>query len=68
MRVSRGCSELNLGVRWKDIEVERLASGKPELHLHGVALERAQALGAERFVVSLTHDQLVSAAVVVFDA
>src|SRR5262245_52720442 len=31
------------GVKWKDIEVERLASGKPELHLHGEALSRAQA-------------------------
>jgi holo-[acyl-carrier protein] synthase len=56
------------GIRWRDVEVERLPSGKPELHLHGAALERAKALGAERFVVSLTHDQLVSAAVVVLDA
>src|SRR3954468_11769676 len=56
------------GVKWKDIEVQRLASGKPELHLHGEALARAQALGTERFFVSLTHDQLVSCAVVIFEA
>src|SRR3954468_394729 len=56
------------GVKWKDVEVERLASGKPELHLHGEALARAQALGTERFFVSLTHDQLVSCAVVIFEA
>src|SRR5688572_10741550 len=55
------------GVKWKDVEVIRLASGQPELHLHGEASERAKSLGAARFHVSLTHDQLVSCAVVVFD-
>lgn len=56
------------GVKWKDIEVERLASGKPELHLHGEALVKATEMGAKRFYVSLTHDQLVSCAVVIFEA
>ena len=56
------------GVKWKDVEVRRLASGKPELHLYGGALERATSMGATRFQVSLTHDQLVSCAVVIFDA
>jgi holo-[acyl-carrier protein] synthase len=56
------------GVTWKDIEVERLASGKPELHLHGEALSKATEMGAKRFYVSLTHDQLVSCAVVVLEA
>src|SRR5580765_2073030 len=55
------------GVKWKDIEVQRLPSGKPELHLYGEALERATSMGATRFHVSLTHDQLVSCAVVMFD-
>src|SRR5258708_34103101 len=55
------------GVKWKDIEVQRLPSGKPELHLYGEALARATSMGALRFHVSLTHDQLVSAAVVRFD-
>src|SRR5919108_3572841 len=55
------------GVKWKDVEVERLVSGKPELHLHGEALARATAMGATRFYVSLTHDQLVSCAVVIFE-
>src|SRR6185295_16746666 len=50
------------GVKWKDVEVQRLPSGKPELHLYGEALERANSLGASRFHVSLTHDQLVSSA------
>jgi holo-[acyl-carrier protein] synthase len=56
------------GVRWKDVEVLRLPSGQPELRLHGVALERASALGARRFQVSLTHDHTVSAAVVVLES
>ena len=56
------------GVKWKDIEVQRLGSGKPELHLYGEALTVATGLGATRFHVSLTHDQLVSCAVVIFDA
>jgi holo-[acyl-carrier protein] synthase len=56
------------GVKWKDVEVERLASGKPELHLHGEALSKATEMGAKRFYVSLTHDQLVSCAVVILEA
>jgi holo-[acyl-carrier protein] synthase len=55
------------GVKWKDVEVDRLASGKPELRLHGEALSHAQSLAATRFHVSLTHDQLVSAAVVLLE-
>ena len=56
------------GVTWKDIEVERLNSGKPELHLHGTALSKATDMGVKRFYVSLTHDQLVSCAVVILEA
>jgi holo-[acyl-carrier protein] synthase len=55
------------GVKWKDIEVQKLPSGKPELHLYGEALKRATSLGVARFHVSLTHDQLVSCAIVIFD-
>lgn len=55
------------GVKWKDIEVQRLVSGKPELHLYGEALVRATSMGATRFHVSLTHDQLVSCAVVLLE-
>ena len=56
------------GVRWKDVEVRRLPSGKPELELHGEALARATSMGATRFYVSLTHDELVSCAVAIFEA
>jgi len=56
------------GVRWRDVEVRRRSSGQPELLLHGAALERASELGATRFHVSLTHDHLVSAAVVILES
>src|SRR5947208_711996 len=56
------------GVKWKDVEVERLPSGKPELHLYGEALARATSMASGRFYVSLTHDQLVSCAVVILEA
>src|SRR5437762_13536788 len=55
------------GVKWKDVEVKRLPSGKPELYLYGAALALATSMGANRFYVSLTHDQLISAAVVIFE-
>src|SRR5262245_13222127 len=55
------------GVKWKDVEVERLPSGKPELRLYGEALARATSMGSTRFHVSLTHDQLVSCAVVLLE-
>jgi holo-[acyl-carrier protein] synthase len=56
------------GVKWKDVEVRRLLSGKPELHLYGEALAVATEMRATRFHVSLTHDQLVSCAVVILEA
>jgi len=56
------------GVRWKDVEIRRLESGQPKLLLHGMALERASALGATRFHVSLTHDHTVSAAIVILES
>src|SRR4029453_15753111 len=37
------------GVKWKDVEVGRLPSGKPELHLYGEALAHATSAGAKRF-------------------
>ena len=56
------------GVKWKDVEVVKLPSGKPELHLYGEALAHATSAGAKQFFVSLTHDQSVSCAVVVLEA
>ena len=57
-----------LGVKWKDVEVERLSSGKPELILHGQALNLAKTAGANHYFVSLTHDHMISCAVVIFES
>jgi holo-[acyl-carrier protein] synthase len=53
------------GVAWTDIDVRRLASGKPELALGGRCLEIAGRLGVERWEVSITHTDAHAAASVV---
>ena len=55
------------GLGFRDVEVVRGPSGRPEIRLHGRAAARAQGLGAERIHVSLTHERRVAAAVVVLD-
>ena len=55
------------GVFFRNIEIDRQASGKPELHLLGSALDVGRALGADRFMVSLTHGRDTAAAVVVLE-
>ena len=57
----------DLGIGWQSIEVERLEDGRPRLVLHGPALARFQALGAQRCHVSLSHDGGIAAAVVVIE-
>ena len=50
---------LGLGVRgigWKDIEIERMPTGQPAVHLHGRAALRAEQLGMGRIAVSITHE------------
>ncbi len=50
---------LGLGVRgvgWRDIEVERLPTGQPNIVLHGRAAERAEQLGMGRIAVSISHE------------
>lgn len=48
-----------------DIEVVRHDDGRPELRLHESAAAKADALGATRFLVSLSHTDHVAQAVVV---
>lgn len=53
------------GIRWLDVEVTHLPSGKPELVLTGRALEIARQLGVTRASVSISHsDRYVVAQVV----
>lgn len=53
------------GAAWTDVEVERHASGRPALVLHGRAREMADALGVSRWHVSLTHTQTLAMASVI---
>lgn len=52
-------------VRFRDIEVIKHPSGRPELRLHGRAAELASSAGATCWHLSLTHTRLVAEAVVI---
>jgi holo-[acyl-carrier protein] synthase len=55
------------GVRWRDIEVAREASGKPTLNLSGVARELADRMGVKNISLSITHSGNVALAEVIFE-
>ena len=56
------------GVRWLDVEITHLPSGKPELALSGRAQEIAQELGVTRMAVSISHADEYVVAQVVFES
>ena len=56
------------GVRWLDVEVTHLPSGKPELRLTGRALEVAQSLRVDRTSVSISHSDRYAVAQVIFES
>jgi holo-[acyl-carrier protein] synthase len=56
------------GVRWLDVEVTHLPSGKPELVLRGRAMELARALGVTRTAVSISHTDRYAVAQVIFES
>jgi holo-[acyl-carrier protein] synthase len=56
------------GVRWVDVEVTHLPSGKPELILRGRASELAHAQGVSRTAVSLSHADGYAMAQVIFES
>ncbi len=55
------------GIGFLDVEVVRKRSGRPEIVLHRGAAARAEALGVRSIHVSLTHERLHAAAVVVLE-
>jgi len=55
------------GVRWRDIEVMRLPSGKPTVKLYGEARRIFSALGATEIHCTITHSRDHAMAVVVFE-
>jgi holo-[acyl-carrier protein] synthase len=55
------------GVRWQDLEVANLPSGKPTLLLHGVAAQVAEKLGVKNVALSLTHTAALGMAHVILE-
>ena len=53
------------GVRWHDVEVIRLASGRPALQLHDTAVTRSTEFGIDTWHVSLSHDGGMAVAVAI---
>lgn len=56
------------GVRWRDVEVAHMPSGKPELRLTGRAAERARELRVARMAISLSHSNHYVVAQVLFES
>jgi holo-[acyl-carrier protein] synthase len=56
------------GVRWRDIEITREPSGKPTLHLEGVARGFADRLGVKSISLSITHSGNFALAQVIFES
>jgi holo-[acyl-carrier protein] synthase len=53
---------------WRDVEVVRLASGRPRLMLHGRAAAAAHEMQVRTIHLSLTHTADAAGAVVVLEA
>jgi len=56
------------GVRWVDVEITHLSSGKPELILRGQAEEIARQMGVVRTAVSISHAGRFVVAQVIFES
>lgn len=56
------------GIRWLDVEIVHLPSGKPELVLTGRAEEIAREMRVARKSVSISHSDRYVVAMVVFEA
>ncbi len=55
------------GVRWVDIEVMRLPSGKPSLELRGEARRVAERLAVKHISLTITHSGNTALAQVIFE-
>ena len=56
------------GVRWVDIEVTRLPTGRPTLSFHGATREHAERLGVRNVNLSITHSGNTAFAQVIFES
>ena len=50
------------GVIWTSIEVVRGAGGPPQLRLHGAAAARAERMGVENALLTITHSETLAMA------
>ena len=55
------------GVRWRDIEVTNLPSGKPTLRFEGATRQIADRLGVKQIALSITHSGNLAFAQVIFE-
>lgn len=55
------------GVTWRDFEVINELSGRPTLHLSGVASQIASKIGVARISLSLTHTAAMAFAIVLLE-
>ena len=55
------------GISMQDVEILRLPSGQPELHLHGAAAKKAEEMGVRHLHISLSHERDVAGAVVILE-
>ena len=55
------------GIRWTDVEVIAEKTGRPEVTLHGKALQLFQAAGAKRLSLSISHSREYAVAIVVME-
>jgi len=53
------------GVGWREIEVQRLRSGKPYIILHGRAKKRAESMGIKKIELSISHSKNLATAMVI---
>src|SRR5436190_299810 len=60
-------SEAARGIGWREIEVIRAPDGRPDVRLTGFAAARAEQLGVERVLLSLSHTHQAAVAVVVLE-
>jgi len=54
-----------VGIAWSEMEILSDQRGKPEIRLHGRALERARSLGLDEWAISLSHSERDAIAFVV---
>ena len=58
---------ISRGVQWTEIEVRNLPGGRPTIHWHGRAAQRAVGMGVDTVHLSLTHSRALAMAVVIIE-